>query len=527
MNAPIVLTGLAPNDPVPGRYFETNFAVGPTAAADGPVAILLIGNKTTAGSGVVGTQVYGPDTPVTAQTEGQYIAITGPGSPIHRSFLRITKVTKDIPIYFVLVAESAGAAATGTIVLTNAATADGTIRIWVGDESVDVSVANGDAIATIGAAMAAAVNGMTAWAVTATFAVATLTLTAKCKGTRGNFLRYMAAVISQGVIATTVTATADTAMSGGTTADTNVTALSTVLPQRFYYIVSEAEDATQFGAVVSQVNAQAAPTTGIRQRCVGGSIDTISNTVTVATGRNSARAELLWQKASLWTPFELAANAAAIYAMEELNDETSFVEYGNDAQSDLNWNVPPPRDVTAWPTRTDIKTALNNGITPIAVNARGSSTYLVNRVTTRSLSGSTTDYRIRPAHKVTIVDKFGDALAAKTTLQFARHKIADDLKKGQKPGGGKFVRPANYKMAIFGLIDTFVDRGLIDVTDAQQIKDETVTQREANPRTRLTGRVPLRPVENCEQFATALDQVAGFLLFLGALAALAASYNVA
>lgn len=508
MNAPIVLTGLAPNDPVPGRYFETNFAVGPTAGGDGPTAIMLVGNKTTAGTGTVGTTIYGPDTQVPAQTEGQVIGLAGVGSPIHRAWTRVTDVTKDIPIYFVLVAESAGAAATGSILLTNAAAADGNLRIWVADEYIDVPITSGDAIATIGAAAAAAINAMTSWPVTASFTTATITITSKTKGPRGNFIRYMAAVSSPGAITTTCTATSDTAFTGGTTADTNVPAVATLLPQRFYYIVSEAEDATQLGALVSQVNSAAAPTTGILQRVIGGSIDSISNAVTIATGRNTARAELVWQKNSLWSPFELAANAAAIYALEELTDETSFVEYGNDAHSAALWHVPPQRDVASRPTRTDIKTALNNGISPIGVNDRGSSTYLVNRVTTRSLSGSTVDYRIRGAHKVTIVDKFAFGLGAKSSQQYARHKIADDLKKGQLPGEGKWVRPKGFKMCIFGLYDSFVERGLFDVTDAQTMKDETIVQRSTNPRTRIEARCPLRPVENCEQFAVALDQVA-------------------
>lgn len=503
---PIVLTGLSANDPVPGRYIETNFAQGPAGGDEGEWPMLLIGNKTTAGSATVDSEIYGPDTLVQAQTEDQVIALFGAGSPLHRAFKRITRVTQDVPVYFIAVTESAGTAASSTITVTNAATANGNVRIWVEDEFVDAAVTSGDAATAIAAAITAAVNEKTHWPVTAATSTNTSVLTAKVKGPRGNYIRIKTSITSSGTIATTVTPTTTTALASGATADSNTTALATILAKRFPYIVSEAEDATQYGALVTQVGVQQAPTTGIRQRAFAGATGTLNAATTIATGLNSARAELIWQKTSDWTPFEIAAHVAACYAAFELGDEVSFVEFGSDEASSRVWAVPVPSTTTAAPTRTDIKTALNNGVTPIAVNGRGTATYLVDRVTTRCLSGSTPDYRIRDAHKVTVCDKFADAMVAKQTKQWPRKRIADNPKKGQPLPSANVVTPDVYKIGIFGLIDDFDSRELLQQVDL--IKQGTVTQRSVTPTTRMEARVPLRPIDILKQWATAIDQVA-------------------
>lgn len=507
MSASIVLTGLAANDPVPGVYLETNFAQGEATGSSAQRAILCLANKTASGSATVDTVVYGPDTQVPLQTEADMIALGGAGSEAHRMFRRIAAVNKDTAVYWVFVTASAGTAATGTFVLTNAATGNGVHRTWVGDEFVETSIASGDAVDTIGAAIVVSINAKTHWPVTASYDAPsdTVTLTAKNAGPRGNWIRFQCSITSG--IGTTTGATSDAFLSGGATADSNTTALATILPKRFYYIVSAAEDATQFGALVSQVNTQAAPTTGIRQRAFAGSVDTLANATTVATGINAARAELVWSEKAPWTPAELAANAAAVYALFETspNPRTNFASFGNDAVTTNYWKVPRSRTDTAHPTRASIKSALNNGLTPIAVNPNGT-TYLVNRITSRSLSGSTADYRIRPAHKVTICDFFADDLHAKATLQNAGKRIANDPPRGARPPGPSVITPTIFQGQIFALLNDYDQNDLLQNLD--QIKTGTVVQRETSPSTRMSARIPLQPIDNLEQIAVAVDQVA-------------------
>lgn len=505
MPGAIVLTGFSSDDPVPGAYLEINFAQGEAAGSGSPIEVLLMGNKLPGGAATVDTVVYGPDTPDPLQTESDAIALFGAGSELHRMFRAFTKVNQSTTLRALAVTEAAGAKATGAVTVTGGATGNGSVRVWVHDEFVDVPVTTGDSVTTIASAIAAAVNQKTHWGVTASSALGVVTLTAKQNGTRGNLIRYVA-VITPG-ITTAVTPGTDTAFTGGATDDSNATALGTINPKRYYYLVPAAVDSTQLGALCSQVGTQAAPITGIRQRVVAGSVDTLANAQSLATTLNNARAEIAWSEKSPWTPSELAANHAAIVTLFETkpNPRTNFAGFGQDAATSPFWRVPAARLATAHPSRTSIKSALNNGLSPIAVQANGA-TYLVNRITTRSLQGAQNDYRIRSAHKVTICDFFGDDLLAKTVLQFSGKRIAGDPVQGQRPPGGEVVTPTIYKGAVFRLIDDYDASDLLQ--NVAEIKARTVVQRETVPTTRMSARIPLQPIDNAEQFAIALDQVA-------------------
>ena len=503
--AAVVLTGLSASDPVPGNYIEINFAQGPASLGTGVYDVLFMGNKTSSGSATVDTVVYGPNSATPLASEADAITLFGAGSELHRMIAAFLKVNRVTPIYAIAVTESAGTAATRDHVISGTATSDGNIRFWVGPEFVDVSVASGTAAAALATAAAAAINAKTSWPVTASVVTSTtLRLTAKNKGPRGNFIRSGQQVSSAAGIA--VTNPAQDFLTSGATADDNTVALSTILPNRYYNIVSAAGDATQFGALVSQVSTQAAPITGLRQRAFTGSNDSLANTTTIATGRNAARAEIVWLAQSDVEPPVLAATAVSVYALEELPFpfRTNFAGYGNDAKTQPNWTLPAPRS-GASPTRANVASALNNGITPIGVNTNGS-TYIVNRITTRSLNGATNDYRIRDAHKVTVCDRYADDLSSKYALQFGGKKIANDPPQGAKQPGPDVATPRVVKAAIDQLTREYGNVDLVQNVD--EIIAQTQVQRATSPTTRMEARIPLQTIDNLLQTATAVDQVA-------------------
>lgn len=504
MVSSISLTGLASNDPVPGNYVEVNFAQGPASSGASEYSAVLIGNRLSTGSAQDDGYIYGPDTNVTLTNEADAIQLFGSGSELHRMYKKFLAVNKSTSVYAICVTESSGSRATGSIVFTTTATASATARVWVGGEFVDASIVTGDTASVIGDAVAAAVNARTDWACTAANASGTVTLTAKQKGLRGNSLRFSARII--GAAGTTVTPTANaTAFTGGTTADSNIAALATLSGTRYYYQVSAAEDATQFGALVTQVGTMAAPLVGLRQRAIGGSVDTLANATTVATGLNAARAELVWQQNSNWTPAELAANAAAVYSLFEASSvpRCNFSGFGTDAVTTAFWQLKAPVAGTV-PTRNQIKSALNNGLTPVGVGKSGA-TYLVKRVTTRSLNGAQPDYRIRDSHKVTVADRFADDLINKQSAQLSGKLIGNDPAKGQQVPGANVVTPRVLKALIDQQTREYGNNDLLE--NVQDIVDNTVVIRESAPNTRLSARVPLDIIDILDQVATAVDQV--------------------
>lgn len=353
-------------------------------------------------------------------------------------------------------------------------------------------------------------TALTAGSAPTTTTLWSTTLTAKQTGLRGNWIRFMAIVVGPATITTTSTATTDAFMSGGTTADSNTTALATVLAKRYYRILSGADDATQVGALVAQVNSQALPTSGIRQRVFFGSVDTLANTITTATGLNAARAELVWSKGSPFTPAELAAYAMSIYSLLEdsgTRPRNNFSQFPSSASDAALWVLPPSRDPTLFPSRSDLKSALLNGITPIGVTP-GGSTFLAKRITTRSLNGTNPDYRTRDAHKVTIPDFYVDDLHAKISLQYGGKDLIDNPPKGQKPPTAPVVWPDLIRGSVNRLTDDYGLSGNCLLQHTEDVtKPGTIVQRETNPTTRVSGRIPLWPVDIADQFTFAVDQV--------------------
>lgn len=504
----IVVTGLAANDPVPGVYNEILFGQGPAAGDASERRILLMGNKTSAGSATLDSVVYGPTSTVPLSGEAEAIALFGPGSELHRMYRRAIRRYPDASLWAIAVTESAGNNATLEITIATTATGNGTHRLYVADEYVETGFVTGDTVTNIAAAIVANVNAMTHWPVTAANVSGVITLTAKQKGPRGNLLRGQAMIT--GGVGTTTTVTSDTPFTGGTTADSNATALATVLPYKFYRIATSAHDATQVGAVLSQVNTQAAPVTGILQNVFAGSVDTIGNATTFATTLNGVRAETLWHRDSPIPPSELAAHLVAVVAKYEdsgdgRNPRCNFAGFGNDANTQADWDIPASRVATSAPTRANIKAALNNGLSPVGVNPNGS-TYLVNRVTTRSLSGSVADYRARDPHKRTICDFFADDLKAKVLLQHSGKKIAGTPARGARVPGASVLTEDLYRGTIKQLLAVYDGNDLLQ--NVEQIIAQMRVERGTNPSTRMGAHIPLQTIDIALQFANVISQVA-------------------
>ncbi len=506
----IVLTGIPADYALPGNYIETNLGVGPVSGSDVSYPILLIGNKTASGDATLDTVVYGPTSALPLQTEQDCINRFGAGSELHRGFLRITDSRKGAgnqttAIYAIAVTESVGANATFVITYAGgtATAPGGSTRVWVGDEFVDVPIATGDTVTVIAAAVKAAVNAKTQWPVTADNSSGVLTLTAKQKGLRGNWLRGQA-TISSGITTTSDKATI-AYFTSGTTADSNVAALATIASARYYYNVSAADDGTQFGALSTQVAAQALPAAGIRGRCIAASIDTQANAITIASGRNAARGEYLNLPAADWTPFEIAAHAAGVYTSLEPKPKPrhNFSGYGNGPGESAVWKVPAPRS-GATQTNVALNTAIKNGLTPVGVNPNGS-TYIVKRCTTKCLNGVNPDFRSRDAHKVTVTDYFADDWYAKLNAQFSGKDLTDDPTQGQHVPGATVVTPLAIKGSLVQLITDYNNNDQLQHADT--IIANAVVQRATTPTTRAQIRVPLEVIDILDQTTTAIDQI--------------------
>jgi len=588
--AAIILVGINANTPNPGTYVQVNFAAGPTGGAPQGQKCLIIGNKTSSGTAVADTQVYGPDTATPAQVEADVITLTGAGSQVHRAWKRFNKVNKTTPVYFICAAESAGAQATGVIVVNGTATSAGNIRFYYGDDFVDTAVNSGDTATVIGGNIASNINNNINWAITAVNTAGVIAITAKNHGPEGNWIKIavlagpgfapasvtvtdygtvwaattaystgvfvqpatangyyykattggtsggsapafpttLGTTVSDGTVTWTCWGTLSSAfgiasLGGGATADNYTNALATLLGGNAYYdIVVCDSDATNIGRVVTQVNTQANPITGVRQRVFAGTVDTLANAITLATGLNAPRCELQWANATDITPLEIAANDAAIYALFEQSGNTGYRYVGrlnyslfptaNPQFQDQNyWFISASRNGSASaPTTAQITSALNNGLTPITILQDGTA-QLVKRITSRSLNGSTADYRIRDGHKVAIMDAWASAAATITQQQFGGKDLLDPPPPGANPQGGNPPNTFATNVNIWGgalkdLTEKMGVAGLLQNTDVTNAA--AIIQRESNPRTRMSASFDLQTADIADVFAVVANQVA-------------------
>lgn len=510
----IPVQGLATNDPVPGNYVAVNFAQGQAASGQTDYSVLLLGNclsgsVVSSSFGASPSTVFGATTPTPADTEQDFIDLFGAGSELHRMQREFRRVNQSTSLFAIAVPESTGAKATGLMLFSGTATANATVRCWIEDVQIDSSILKDDTAGTIATNLVAAINQFDHLPVVASVSGVTGSLlTAKQKGLRGNDIRFSAKILPSTNTGVTVSPTTRTLMTNGTTSDSITTTLAAIASDRFYYYVPAAKDQTQLDAIADQIDSMAAPIPGLRQRLVAGSNDSSpSNVQTIAIALNNPRCEIVHQLDSDWSPCRLAAHAAACYTQFESSlgapHSLNYNSFGADAVTSAVWKVPPALSGNKL-SRAQVKSHLMNGVTPITQTAQGL-TYLVRRITTKSLNGSAADYRVRDACKVTVSDRWADDLLAQLAARGAGKVIGNDPAPGQRMAGPSVFTPRDAKAIVFDLIDQYDNSDLLQ--DVEASKDGVVVIRETSPSNRISMRVPLKVIDILNQVATNVDEV--------------------
>lgn len=161
----------------PGAYIEID---GSQAGLGSDIpAVLIVGQKL-----ATGTAAAGEITRVASVNDAKTKA--GEGSMLHQMVAAYRKRDKALDIYMLPYADLvAGVKATGTIQVTAAPTASGTLALYIADKLVTVGVSVGETVGAVAAAIAAAITDLDI-PVTAAAVADTVTLTARHKGTCGN-----------------------------------------------------------------------------------------------------------------------------------------------------------------------------------------------------------------------------------------------------------------------------------------------------------------------------------------------------
>ncbi len=256
---------------------------------------LIIGQITAAGAAV-------PNVPIISQGNADAVVQGGAGSmlALMTAAYRLNDTFGEV-WYLPLADDPASVAALGSVAITTAPTANGTLYLYIAGVRVALPVQTTQTAAQIATALAAAIQATPNLPVTAAVDGVILTkvdLTAVNKGQAGNDIDLRVNYLGTrgGEVMPTAMTVALTAMAGGTTNPALATGLANLGNQTFDFIVNPYTDATSMAAVTALLN----DTTGRwswDQQVYGGAFGAYRGTVaaqtTFGTGFNDQHSSVM------------------------------------------------------------------------------------------------------------------------------------------------------------------------------------------------------------------------------------------
>ena len=461
-------TGLSASRKTPGIYLAVILGGAGTSSGVAPKRILLQGNfigtaisaASPALSVAAGTMAAAtPTFCASADDAGTY---AGRGSELHTMAAAVFEQYPDATVYLCGVADAGGTAATLVNTFASNASAAFTVRIYACGHVIDVAVASGDTPTVIAAAVADAINDLDVLPFTAQNSAGALTLTAKHTGPRGNTLICAFSFISASGLETVITSSSTSSgagttgilsggsavsgeycFSGGATQDSWANAITAISSTKFDRIIAACIDSTNIDLLTAHLDSLALVTSQKRQQGIVGSVAASAAAITLATGRNKSRLQIVWHYNSRIPPWTVAAQVGAARLIGDSAAGGRLVGEATDPAANLDGlelvSVTAQNTIADQPTATEIESALNNGLTPLVPSTNRPGFVTVARsITSRSLSGGVPNYAVLDTSNVTICDHVAD-------LRAATYTVASSYSLGS---GATQVTPGVYRISV-------------------------------------------------------------------------------
>ncbi len=383
--------------------------------------LLLMGNKTSAGTLTADTQVYAP----TSIEDGAVAG--GTGAEVSLMFAAARTAEPNVSAYMLAVTEAAGSKATGTFTFTGTTTTgSGDARFWIHGVLVTLAVSVGLTPTQLATALASAINGKgTYLCATATSSVGVVTVTYRHNGLRGNFCALRCEMDST-VTGMTLAASA-AYLSGGAGQDDLTAALATAQASVYHRITPANFDATALGLVNTHVGSMGGPLVGRYEQVVAclDAKQTLGTATTIATGINDGLSQHLFYPNAETLPMVTAAAWAATRAIAEEEPSVNLSSMNMDVVDQYPVVLPPPLQ-SSYLTDSQAAAALDVGLTPIQVTANGHP-YIARSITTHSRdSGGNPDTRVLDTNNPTVTQAFAEELQTSIPDEFKAKVLVDD-----------------------------------------------------------------------------------------------------
>jgi phage tail sheath gpL-like len=299
---------------VPGVFIEMD----PSQANTGTQlqSTLLIGQKLAAGTAVA-------DVPIEVQSVAQVLQLCGQGSILAQMAQRYLARDPFGDLWLLPLADNpAGVAASGTITVTGAATAFGTLNIYIGGQRIQVGVSTGDTPTIIAGNINTTLNADDDLPVSSTAAVGVVTLHALHKGSLGNDIdlqaNYLGTAGGEYPVAGVTLAFAP--MIGGTTSPSLTNGLGNLSSHPYDFICTPYNDTASLNALQTFL-ADDVGRWSWQEMIYGGAFSAFRGTLGACTafgnGRNDQHMSVLAFNGSpdpvwIWATEYCAASAASL-----------------------------------------------------------------------------------------------------------------------------------------------------------------------------------------------------------------------
>ncbi len=453
----------------PGKYFEFNNKLAVRTLPSNPQRVLVVAQKTAAGSAPanVVVQVFDAETAAT---------LFGRGSQCHRMVKAAIDANRYLQLFVLPVDDAGGSTAnTQTITVTGTATGAGSIKVVVGDTEIELNVPSGDAQNTIATALNALMLKFPNLPVAETVATNVVTCTAINKGTVGNALKITASSTVPGV-----TVAVGAGVTGATDPDLT-TPLAAVFAGGHEILVVPYNSATPLQTLRTHLNAVSGP---MEQRGAIGVYATgglLAAATALAAGLNAERITAAFLKNSLTPAEQVAAAYAAVIAFEE------------DPARPLNTLVLTP--VKAVPvadrlSRTEQETLLANGVTPLEVQP-GEQVGIVRAITTYTVNAqSVLDISWLDLTTIRTMDFVRLSCRTRISLRFPREKLSERT-------------AARVRSELLDVLIKLEELEIVEAVEAN--KEGLLVERDLQDPNRLNAKIPTDVVNGLHVFAGRLD----------------------
>lgn len=457
----------------PGRYIEFNTRLAASGLPAGDRKLLLIGQKTSAGSKAA-------ETPVRVYSENEAIAYFGTGSVAHLMVKAALKANPYANITVIAPADGEAAlAAAGTITITGPATSVGLLTVRIGAVPVEVAIAANDAAAAIAAALKAALDNLPALPVTAAASEGVVTLTAKNTGTLGNAIPLSAETTAPGA-----GASVSAVMAGGQVDPDITDALTAVQAERYHRVVSSLCTAAALDKLETHMELVSGPMEKRPGIGLAGYVGDLDDALLLAEDyATTGRLGIAYLRGTRSLPWEFAAAEGAVHVSE------------SDPARPLNGLPLADIDAPAIEdrlSRAEQESCLAGGLTPHEVNA-GGKVVIVRAVTTYTTNAAgVTDTALLDTTTIDTLDWLREAVDARIALRFPRAKLNDRTEE-------------SVRTEVYSVLKAAEELEIVE--NVEENADGLVVERPENDPNRLNVAIPADVVNGLHVFAGRIDLI--------------------